>query len=142
MSELFRKKPVVISAVQWDGSLSHAKQLEQSLGLNTLGMTSHPPTNKCSYWKIATLEDGHVVSPLDWVITGVKGEHYPCKPEIFALTYEPAEAEHDATVQSQGAEIDRLRSALNAMLTHMGMDEDEWNKPTFDQARAALKGQP
>lgn len=31
-----------------------------------------------------------------------------------------------------------LLAALNAMLTHMGMDEDEWNKPTFDQARAAI----
>jgi len=31
-----------------------------------------------------------------------------------------------------------LRYALNAMLTHMGMDEDDWNKPTYDQARAAL----
>ena len=31
-----------------------------------------------------------------------------------------------------------LLKALNAMLTHMGMDEDEWNKPTFDQARAAI----
>jgi ABC-type hemin transport system substrate-binding protein len=36
-----------------------------------------------------------------------------------------------------------LLAALNAMLTHMGMDEDEWNKPTFDQARAAIaKAQP
>jgi hypothetical protein len=33
---------------------------------------------------------------------------------------------------------DELLAALNAMLTHMGMDEDEWNKPTFDQARAAI----
>ena len=33
---------------------------------------------------------------------------------------------------------DALLSALNAMLLHMGMDEDEWNKPTFDQARAAI----
>ena len=32
----------------------------------------------------------------------------------------------------------QLLAALNAMLTHMGMDEDEWNKPTFDQARAAI----
>jgi regulator of replication initiation timing len=36
------------------------------------------------------------------------------------------------------AENEALREALGAMLTHMGMDEDEWNKPTFDQARAAL----
>jgi hypothetical protein len=38
-------------------------------------------------------------------------------------------------------ERDRLKSALSAMLTHMGMDEDEWNKPTFDQARQALGAQ-
>lgn len=39
---------------------------------------------------IDTLEGGHVVCPGDWIITGVQGEHYPCKPEIFAATYEPA----------------------------------------------------
>lgn len=37
---------------------------------------------------IDTLEGGHVVCPGDWVITGVKGEHYPCKPDIFTATYE------------------------------------------------------
>jgi hypothetical protein len=37
------------------------------------------------------------------------------------------------------AENERLREALSGMLTHMGMDEDEWNKPTFDAARAALE---
>ena len=88
----FRKKPVVISAVQWDGTYSHARELENSLGLTSLGMNSHPPTNKCSWWKIGTLEGGHVVSPLDWIITGVKGEHYPCKPDIFELTYESTES--------------------------------------------------
>ena len=39
---------------------------------------------------------------------------------------------------SRDAEIAELVAALEAMLTHMGMDEDEWNKPTFNQARAAL----
>ena len=38
---------------------------------------------------IDTLEDGHNVCPGDWIITGVKGEHYPCKPDIFAATYDP-----------------------------------------------------
>lgn len=38
---------------------------------------------------IDTLEGGHIVCPGDWIITGVKGEHYPCKPDIFAATYEP-----------------------------------------------------
>lgn len=38
---------------------------------------------------IDTLEGGHNVCPGDWIITGVKGEHYPCKPDIFEMTYEP-----------------------------------------------------
>lgn len=38
---------------------------------------------------IDTKEGGHVVCPGDWIITGVKGEVYPCKPDIFAATYEP-----------------------------------------------------
>lgn len=37
---------------------------------------------------IDTLEGGHIVCPGDWVITGVKGEHYPCKPDIFDVTYD------------------------------------------------------
>lgn len=37
---------------------------------------------------IDTLEGGHIVCPGDWVITGVKGERYPCKPDVFAATYE------------------------------------------------------
>ena len=37
---------------------------------------------------IDTLEGGHIVCPGDWIITGVKGEHCPCKPDIFAITYE------------------------------------------------------
>ena len=39
---------------------------------------------------IDTLEGGHIVCPGDWIITGVHGEHYPCKPDIFEKTYEPA----------------------------------------------------
>ncbi len=39
---------------------------------------------------IDTLEGGHIVCPGDWIITGVHGERYPCKPEIFDKTYEPA----------------------------------------------------
>lgn len=68
----FRKKPVVIEATQW-----------YKLG-------DHPevkPYNGNFGW-IDTLEGGHIVSPGDWVITGVQGEHYPCKPDIFEQTYE------------------------------------------------------
>ena len=87
----YRKKPVVVEATQWDGTYLHAMQLAADLGLDTLGMTSHPPSNSVRWWKIGTLEGGHEVSPLDYIITGVKGEHYPCKPDIFEMTYEPVE---------------------------------------------------
>ena len=53
--------------------------------------------------------------------------------------------DYAGTAADAAAELRRLHAvnqellaALNAMLTHMGMDEDEWNKPTFDQARAAI----
>jgi hypothetical protein len=40
---------------------------------------------------VGTLEGGHLVSPGDWIITGVRGEKYPCKPDIFKATYEAVE---------------------------------------------------
>ena len=40
---------------------------------------------------VDTQEGGHIVCPGDWVITGVAGEHYPCKPDIFEATYELVE---------------------------------------------------
>jgi len=65
------------------------------------------------------------------------------------VTLEQMHAYAAAVSAAKDAEIERLRErvrvledALRAMLTHMGMDEDEWNKPTFDQARAALEQKP
>jgi len=78
----FRKKPVVIEATQWfkDGDHWAVARYE-----------SHDPDMKGHGW-IKTLEGGHIVTPGDWIITGVKGEHYPCKPDIFEATYERVEA--------------------------------------------------
>ena len=72
----FRKKPVVIEATQWfkDGD--------------------HPAVfigNKTGAAQIETLEGAHLVRPGDWIITGVKNEVYPCKPDIFEATYEKVE---------------------------------------------------
>lgn len=77
----FRKKPVVIEAIQWFKDGDHwAVSRFQSVA---------PEMQGCGW--IKTLEGGHIVTPGDWIITGVKGEHYPCKPEIFEMTYELAE---------------------------------------------------
>lgn len=85
----YRKKPVVIEAFQW----------------------SQAPEQNVPYWFTQALRDGRAyfqggvspyvtiqtsegamrASPGDWIIQGIKGELYPCKPDIFAATYEPAE---------------------------------------------------
>ena len=72
----YRKKPVVIEATQWFADGDHP------------AVVPHP-TLAFHGW-VKTLEGGHIVTEGDWIITGVKGEHYPCKPEIFDATYEPA----------------------------------------------------
>jgi hypothetical protein len=77
----FRKKAVVIEAKQWfkDGDHDCVKKF-----------FNHNPEKHGWGW-IETLEGGHIVTPGDWIITGVKDEHYPCKPEIFEMTYERVE---------------------------------------------------
>lgn len=54
--------------------------------------------------EIATLEGTMIADPGDWIITGVAGEHYPCKPEIFAATYEPTDEPLSPRPQSPPAE--------------------------------------
>lgn len=79
----FRKKPVVIEAVQYP--CDHP-------ALRTCTCPAHEEgkscCNYCDLPFIETLEGRMVVSDGDWIITGVKGEHYPCKPDIFEATYE------------------------------------------------------
>ena len=73
----FRKKPVVIEAEQFnEGSLP--------LPFNNLGVCCLGPDG----WYVSTLEGPLHISDGDWIIRGVKGEFYPCKPDIFAATYE------------------------------------------------------
>ena len=72
----YRKKPVVIEAVWWLGF---------DKGPHDLGIVPKSPDGKG--W-IDTLEGGHIVTPGDWIITGIKGEKYPCKPDIFEATYD------------------------------------------------------
>ena len=83
----FRKKPVVIEASQWfkHGDHSNVVALPYTHPVDT-----HAVMPGVCGW-IQTLEGGHIVSPGDWIITGVRGEQYPCKPDIFDATYEPVE---------------------------------------------------
>ncbi len=81
----FRKKPVIIEATQWFQYGDHPAVLQSPLDGYPDGYTLYH-----NGW-IQTLEGGHIVTPGDWIITGVQGENYPCKPDIFEMTYERVE---------------------------------------------------
>jgi hypothetical protein len=82
----YRKKPVVIEAFQWRPLSSNAadKAVPDWLVMSEYDLG---PGNSLF---IKTLEGTMRADPDDWIIKGVKGEIYPCKPDIFAATYEPA----------------------------------------------------
>ena len=95
----FRKKPIVIEAMQlewgtWNemcdfagvGKLSDGNPEGCFIGEDGQGH-SEPVSNEIGLW-IPTLEGLHLARENDWVIKGIKGELYPCKPDIFTETYE------------------------------------------------------
>ena len=78
----FRKKPVVIEAFQWKGNVGNLMtwMAENHLsGIYEIG-------DNCLL--IPTLEGQMICSYGDWIIKGIKGEVYPCKPDVFEKTYE------------------------------------------------------
>lgn len=79
----YRKKPVIISAIQFTG--------ENSEEIGHFASLAAKVTGREKQLRIKTLEGMLKVSPGDWVIRGVQGEYYPCKPEIFEETYERVE---------------------------------------------------
>ena len=99
-AQQFRKKPVVIEAVKWTGN--DGPDLEAVLhfvyeddrwmeGLESeyVGGPGVGFVPALGTLDIPTLEGVMTASPGDWIIRGVKGELYPCKPDIFDATYEP-----------------------------------------------------
>lgn len=93
----YRKKPVVIEAVEWlahgdhKAVLPNPKMMLSEEDLMHEGGCIHCGTPPAAHGWVKTLEGGHIVCPGDWIITGVEGEHYPCKPAIFRKTYEAVE---------------------------------------------------
>jgi hypothetical protein len=85
---LFRKKPVVIEAVRWVATFGALRDI-QTWGCPAFVRYDPPGSGKGSLY-IKTLEGEMKCDEGDWIIRGVKGEFYPCKPDIFAATYDPA----------------------------------------------------
>lgn len=84
----FTKKPVTIEAVQYDGSPDSRDYIVSvARGSKTPAYAESDPNDYGVRLMIETLEGSHRVSVGDWVIKGVKGEFYPCKPDIFEASY-------------------------------------------------------
>jgi len=81
----YRKKPVVVEAEQW----FPGKHVDGVVQIGVSEITLEP------VYGVHTLEGVIACSPGDYIITGVKGEKYPCKPDIFEQTYEPVEEKED-----------------------------------------------
>ena len=110
----YRKKPVVVDIVQWFKNGDHPDDKTHMIHSSrdsdqeffsegkVVRYYRRPECDgqkqckKCSnimhlHGWIDTLEGGHIVCPGDWIITGIKGERYPCKPDIKEATYEKVE---------------------------------------------------
>jgi hypothetical protein len=90
MTQKFRKKPVVIEAVQWDGkNFDELMNFMQEFHGHKLAYEdAEASAYKNKELFIKTLEGVMIATKNDWIIKGVNGEFYPCKPDIFEKTYE------------------------------------------------------
>lgn len=90
----YKKKPLIIEAKQWFKPGDHEMVLHPIPEHVPMGSSTGEVTvsgGLCVHLNmgaIKTLEGWHLVTPGDFIITGVKGEHYPCKPDIFLMTYD------------------------------------------------------
>jgi hypothetical protein len=120
----FRKKPVVIDAVQWwppgnerhtpiagvdaiSGPCTCGDVVEAMATFTTPNCDASCQSRKLEF-VISTLEGLMQVSPGDWVITGVKGEQYPCKPDIFDLTYEAVCLQNDLKLEKRTTKVEDM----------------------------------
>ena len=89
MIKQYRKKPVVIEAIEWTGK--NLKEVIAFTGLHPsmkLTWDEYEKLVDAHGLKIFTLEGTHFATIGDYIIKGIKGEFYPCKPDIFMATYE------------------------------------------------------
>lgn len=101
----FRKKPIEIEAVQvtaadFNGSTFDGRPFSDYPAwlcdaLNAGTIAIEPSDRDYALWRVNTTEDGpdaqvaHIAEPGDWIIRGVEGKLYPCKPSVFETTYDP-----------------------------------------------------
>jgi hypothetical protein len=89
----YRRKPIIYEASQWTRLGEHPHVTAYG---STVGVERHEYHQGCGalyidHGLVHSLEGSHIVCPGDWILTGLQGEHWAVKPDIFALTYELVE---------------------------------------------------
>ncbi len=149
----FTKRPVTIEAIQWTG-----KNLRE-----VIAFTDGPPDTRSHHagmaWEayadlvardglmIYTLEDGpdrrakHFADIGDWIIRGVKGEYYPCKPDIFEATYDrAAHVQNPAEIEHVAGDVSKNRAEVNtSQQPAPATQQAGWTNADADAARLALE---
>ena len=98
---LYRKKPIVIEAYQWFKVSDYVEGVDRDVDyyrtpdLDGKNECKHCGNTMHDHGWVDTFEGGHIVCPNDWILTGIQGETYPCKPDIFEATYEVVKDENN-----------------------------------------------
>lgn len=92
----FRKKPVIVDAVQYTGEKINIAEIAKFCP----GVMLY-----ADHLRIKTLEGIHRADVGDWIIKGIKGEFYPCKPDIFEATYELVEVYSHHKEENNGIKV-------------------------------------
>lgn len=109
----YRKKPVVIDAMQVLFGKTEVNEIVDFVGVENLkGVHTEEP-------KIITLEGDMLISDGDYIIKGVQGEFYPCKPDIFEATYEKADKSNLTVMINVDEVIERFSEKLEERLEEM-----------------------
>ena len=126
MINKYRKKPVIVEAVIWTGNnIDEVKELAKSAVENIIFVNNN--------LYIETLEGNMNASVGDYIIKGIAGEFYPCKPDIFKQTYETVSmvSDNDRTTvpMSQYIKLEnknkKLRNTINRLKRVIEKQEDE-----------------
>ena len=116
----YRKKPVVIEAFQWTGGPEQEDDPEWIIEARRTGSTwfENEGTPEVNFI-MPTLEGVHEASVGDYIIRGVAGEIYPCKPDIFLATYEPAVTKVSTDV-TEHLDVDEIIKAVTRDMKRTG----------------------
>ena len=131
----YRKKPVVIEAIQFNGK--NAEEIEQWSNNNVKSGPVSEDTLSRAYLEIETLEGTMTAQPNDYIIKGVNGEFYPCKPDIFEKTYD---AETTSFKERLIKEHEELSDKLNKLYTFGSTEKFKELDPIHQQLLVIQSG--